>query len=247
MQTLLGKTKILSANILKIIAAISMLIDHIGFLFFPEKEIYRIIGRLAFPIFAFFIAEGTKYTKNKLRYFLQIFILAVIMQSVYFLYNGSLEMCIFVTFSLSITLIYSLNLLKDLTFSQNKKPMKIILALLLFLVLLILTFRLTQVVNVDYSFFGVLTPVIVSLFTSKPYYPSLIKKLDNHYLKLLLLAVSLVIVYLHLGWYQLYALISLPILFFYSEKRGKLKLKYFFYAFYPLHLLLLQAVYILIN
>ena len=41
----------LSGNMLKIIAAISMLIDHIGYMFFPDVIIFRIIGRLAFPIF----------------------------------------------------------------------------------------------------------------------------------------------------------------------------------------------------
>ena len=47
----------LSGNALKIIAAISMVIDHTGMLIFPGEDIFRIIGRLAFPIFAFFIAE----------------------------------------------------------------------------------------------------------------------------------------------------------------------------------------------
>ena len=54
----------LSSNILKIVACISMLLDHIGFIFFPQYIIFRILGRVAFPIFAFMIAEGCYYTKN---------------------------------------------------------------------------------------------------------------------------------------------------------------------------------------
>ena len=59
----------LTNNQLKIIAMISMLIDHIGVAMFPNVMILRIIGRLAFPIFAYMIAEGCFYTKNKARYF----------------------------------------------------------------------------------------------------------------------------------------------------------------------------------
>ncbi len=48
---------------LKIIACIAMTIDHIGYLLFPNIIVFRIIGRLAFPILAYLIAEGCKYTK----------------------------------------------------------------------------------------------------------------------------------------------------------------------------------------
>lgn len=52
--------RILNGNMLKIIAAITMTIDHIGAILFPHILILRIIGRIAFPIFAFMIAEGYK-------------------------------------------------------------------------------------------------------------------------------------------------------------------------------------------
>ena len=57
----------LSGNALKIIGAITMLIDHMGVVLFPGIAILRIIGRISFPIFAFMIAEGCRYTKNKLK------------------------------------------------------------------------------------------------------------------------------------------------------------------------------------
>ena len=59
----MGKIRRLNNNVLKIIAAISMLLDHIGLILFPSIEIFRILGRIAFPIFAFTIAEGAKYTR----------------------------------------------------------------------------------------------------------------------------------------------------------------------------------------
>lgn len=59
----------LSNNALKIIAMLSMLIDHTGLMIFPEYKIFRIIGRLAFPIFAYMIAEGCFYTKKQKKVF----------------------------------------------------------------------------------------------------------------------------------------------------------------------------------
>ena len=64
---------ILTGNQLKLIAAAAMLLDHMGILLFPRITIFRILGRLAYPVFAFMIAEGCRYTRNKLRYFLMLF------------------------------------------------------------------------------------------------------------------------------------------------------------------------------
>nr|MBQ4318425.1 hypothetical protein [Clostridia bacterium] len=100
--------RVLNGNTLKFIAAFSMLVDHIGVLFLPGNSLLRIIGRLAMPIFAYMIAEGCRYTKNRLRYFLTIFAFAVGCQLVYFFAAGDTYMSILVTFSLSILTIYSL-------------------------------------------------------------------------------------------------------------------------------------------
>ena len=59
--------------VLQIIAAIAMTVDHLTWFFFPGYPrdalpiLLHVFGRLAFPIFAFFIAEGYHYTRNKNR------------------------------------------------------------------------------------------------------------------------------------------------------------------------------------
>ena len=98
----------LSGNILKIIAAICMALDHIGFVFFPRVLFFRIAGRISFPIFAFMIAEGCKYTKNKLRYFLTIALLGCIFQVVFYIVEQSFYLGVLITFSLGILAVYSL-------------------------------------------------------------------------------------------------------------------------------------------
>ena len=74
-----------SASTLKIIALLTMLIDHIGVLLFPDIAALRIIGRIAFPIFAYLIAEGCIYTKNKWKYFRNVFTTCIIYQIVFVL------------------------------------------------------------------------------------------------------------------------------------------------------------------
>jgi len=65
---------------IKLIAVITMMIDHIGFIFFPQYTILRIIGRIAMPLFAFSIARGFFYTNNKGKYFTLMILFAAISQ-----------------------------------------------------------------------------------------------------------------------------------------------------------------------
>ncbi|MBR2843557.1 MAG: hypothetical protein IKF06_09840, partial [Lachnospiraceae bacterium] len=60
-----------------------MLADHAALMLFPNIVILRCIGRLALPIFAFMVAEGVLHTRSRVKYFLRIFILAVICQAAY--------------------------------------------------------------------------------------------------------------------------------------------------------------------
>lgn len=76
-------TRIINASILKWIAVITMLIDHIGLVFFPEYEILRLIGRISFPIFAFLLCEGYKHTSNIWKYFFRLGIFAIISEIPY--------------------------------------------------------------------------------------------------------------------------------------------------------------------
>ena len=57
----------LSGNTLKILACVFMFIDHLGVIIFPDVYILRAVGRLAMPLFAWMLAEGCFYTKNKLK------------------------------------------------------------------------------------------------------------------------------------------------------------------------------------
>ena len=70
-------------NLLKLIAMISMLIDHVGKMFFPQYRIMRIIGRLAFPLFGYCVAVGCVYSRNRLKYLTRILLVGLISQPFY--------------------------------------------------------------------------------------------------------------------------------------------------------------------
>lgn len=239
------KLKFLNNNTLKIIACVSMLIDHIGMILFPQIKIFRILGRIAFPIFAFMISEGFKYTKNKAKYFLTIFILGSIFQIVYIFVVRNFTLNILLTFSVSIMLLYALQEYKRMLFNKKSTTENKIQATFLFIVTYLAFFMLDDVLIFDYGIFGALLPVFASVFTI----PKLENSTVNHkthniifYLNLLSFAIGLLILAIYIKGNQYYSLISILPLLLYSGKRGKLKMKYFFYIFYPLHFVILYLI-----
>ena len=219
---------ILNGNHLKLIAALTMLLDHAGILLFPQVKLFRILGRLAFPIFAYMIAEGCRYTKNKLRYFLMVFGLGTACQLVYYFVSGDTYLNILLTFSCSILLIYCLQAL-----SKEQDWLRRFWLSILFAVSFSAVYGLTRLVTIDYGFWGVMVPVFVSLAHVRQW---------PRWAELLLLAAGLLFLAADLGGNQPYGLLAVPILALYNGQRGKANLKYFFYIFYPVHLAVLQGI-----
>ena len=89
----------ISGNQLKIVACITMLIDHIGMILLPDMVFLRIIGRIAMPLFAFTFAEGCFYSKHKLRRFLLILGLGLVTSAVMSFAEGELQGNILITLS----------------------------------------------------------------------------------------------------------------------------------------------------
>ncbi len=236
----------LSGNALKIIAAASMLIDHIGFMLFPRLTVLRIIGRLSFPIFAFMIAEGAAYTRNKLRYFLGVFILGTGCQIVLSLFDSGAKLGALISFSIGIIAVFALQYMKKAIFSENFKPAKKLLAVMIFVFTVLGIYFLNEKVRIDYGFFGCIAPLSASLFKADANCQNpTFKKLDNRFLNLLCFGICTAFMNAYYGGIQRYAILALIPLAFYSGKRGRLKMKYFFYIFYPLHIALLEGIRIL--
>ena len=240
----------LSASTLKIIGCIFMVIDHIGAILLPDLLILRIIGRLSYPFFAYFIAEGCRYTRNKCKRFLLVLGLAVLCEGVHFIMMGELEGGIFVNFCLSILLVYQVQAIKKAL--AQKDFFSTALFLLLFAASVAGVYAFVEyVLYVDYGFWGVLIPV----WTVLPDYkegeaPDCFKALSNRPVKLLLFTVGLLCLCVSRGLFenvQSYSLLALPILALYNGQPGRKGLKYGFYLFYPAHLVVLWGIAILLE
>lgn len=211
-----------------------MLTDHLGLFIFNDNLYFRLIGRMAFPLFAWAIANGSVYTNNIYKYLLRIFLLAIISQIPYHLlfnYFGA-------TSNLNILFTYSLALITIITIKKTKNFIFRFISVFLMCLLAV-------IFNVDYGVFGILTVIIFYLF------------FDNRVKEVLayLLIISVFFIFplaansiVH-GLFQVdfmdilevTSVFSLLFVFSYNRQIGY-KMKYFFYAFYPLHLTLIYLI-----
>ena len=246
----------MNRNVLKTIACLSMLIDHIGFIFFPSEEIFRAIGRLAFPIFAYFIGEGCRYTSSRLKYFLRVSILGVLCQVVYIIeyiirdgrfnaYCDCFYLNILITFSFSILLCYAYLYFEEQCAKDS--GVKLYLSLALFAAALALALMSERIfgalslkagfnIRADYGLYGIILPLSVVICKEKP------KKLAFF---ALVLGIYCMESYLSFG-YVFHALWVLPLLWAYNEKSGNKLLGKLCYIFYPAHLGILYLISMLI-
>ena len=217
-------------NQLKIIAMVSMALDHIGLIFFPYIKIWRILGRLAFPIYAYMIAEGCRYTQNRKKYLGTMALMAFVFQLVYLLFMKSVYQGILVNFSLSIGAIFAIE-----SFIKNKNSFKRRFALSILCIILFIQIVCPVIFKeygfaIDYGIWGFILPILVYFMPDK-------------YSRAISVGILLIIMtWLSGKVIQWFSLLTIPLFLLYNEKRGSKKMKYVFYVFYPLHLVIIYAI-----
>jgi hypothetical protein len=218
----------LTGNQLKIIAMLTMTIDHVGMVLFPQHLWLRLVGRLAFPIYAFMIAEGCDHTRSMPRYLGTMAAMAALWQIINWFFLDSLYQCILVTFSLSIGVIWLSRKARD-----TKKPIWMMAAIAAVLVAGFITEVLPRLLPktdfmVDYGFWGVMLPFMVWAAKDK-------------WQKLLLAVLTLILIASD-NYLQLFSLAAVPLLALYNGQRGKWKMKLVFYFYYPMHLVVIYGI-----
>ena len=212
----------LSGSALKVIAMIFMVIDHVA-LYLMEHgtvlyETMRCIGRIAFPVFAFLIAEGFIHTRSRYRYFFTLLGFAVISEIPWYLLNG-----VDGTHNVMFTLALGLATLMVL---ENLLQRSLVLGFLWTLGMAGLAFWL----EVDYEWRGILLIVILYLFNRHGHSFPYSKGMQ------FFCTFALIMHYGVIG-----AVMACMILCLYNGTRGFIHgsiAKYGFYAFYPVHLIL---------
>ena len=257
---------------LKLIAIVTMLIDHVGLVIFyralflpangaglPSASFYmnayyvcRMIGRVAFPIFAFLLVEGFLHTHDKRKYLVNLSIFAVISQLPYYLAIcgdgiSYAHLNVMVTLVLGVLMMWGIEKVREYSVSNsckqegnertctNKRRFlpsseKIARHILCNPVLQVIPVAVTcaaaYFLDVDYGIIGIVVIAILYFF--------------RYQMKTaMILAAAALIVY---DLSELPVIISFMLIYLYNGKRGKQN-KYFFYVFYPAHLLVLYLIY----
>ena len=201
---------------LKWIAVITMVIDHIGAVLFPGELILRIIGRLSFPIFCFLLTEGFCHTHNRKAYMQRLGVFALVSEIPYDLtFHGRLLEL--ERQNIFFTLLVGVILLHLL---ESGGQWLLQAAKVLFMM------WIAEVFKVDYGYEGILLIGIFYLLREHLWLKAAGGVLWNFLWENRLQA---------FGGFAV-----LPILL-YNGERGR-KMKYFFYVFYPAHLLALHVI-----
>jgi len=214
-------------ELLKIIAIATMVIDHIGAILYPNLLFLNVIGRLAFPLFAYLIMLGVESTKKPRKYMITLLFFALISQLPYFL---AFDIQPFERLNILFTLFLS----AVTVYFYNKKSPLAFVPLLLSIIL-----------PTEGTFYVVLMVVGMKLLKETP-------KLGA--LALFVLNIQFLFSSDLETQIQILSLLALPLIFLHIKNKLKKEIlipensfayslrKYVFYAFYPLHLALLFSI-----
>lgn len=201
---------------LKWIAIITMVIDHVGAVLFPHQMIFRIIGRISFPIFCFLLVEGFFHTSNVKKYTVRLGVFALLSEIPYDLaFRGSFvdihKQNVFFALLIGLVMMYAITYTNNMTVK---------------VIYLVLAMWAARMIACDYGYKGILLIAVYYFFRDRLLVKTFLGALWNF-----LGGISL----------QMYgALASVPIML-YNGERGK-GMKYIFYVFYPVHLLILYFI-----
>lgn len=215
MKNLIHNIQLTGSN-LKLIAILTMIIDHVGYVLFPEYIIFRIIGRVAFPIFCFLLVEGFFYTSSREKYMIRLFIFALISELpfdlCFFKNINSSYQNVFFTLFIGFLLMYCCEMTKSTTLKY---------------IFFILAMVAAYLIHTDYSYAGIAMIFFFYYYREYRFNCFLIEGLLQFAL---------------FGWTQWFAIIALPIIALYKGKEGRKHFKYIFYTFYPLHLIVIFII-----
>lgn len=226
------ENKLVTGNILKVIACFSMLIDHVDVFFLDNDYSLRCIGRIAFPIFIFLMCEGYMHTHAKKKYLLRLVIFSLISEVPYdLLFNHKAffitENSVMWTLTLGFICI---NILDKIWPSPDDVPGSN-KPYVLEIFILVTSFFIGEMLDVNYGATGILAIILC--------YTLMRVGVDNR-----LVYIAIVLLLISFEGIELWGLLGLPAIMLYSGELGKKSkpLQLAFYAFYPVHLLLIYLI-----
>lgn len=220
---------------LKLIAICTMLIDHMGYTLFPGVMWLRCVGRVAFPIFCFLIAEGCVYTHDRKKYAARLLVFALLSEIPYNLMNSGM---IWDPYDQNVlwTLLTGALVCWLIDWALKKcTPLSFVLTGAVMLA----AYWLLEIGNTDYGGWGML---LVAAFYCVRRAPSgAVVKMIAQAFGLAFFSLGVMGGYLSI---ELWSLVSLAPIWLYNGQRGfsHKAVQYGFYAFYPVHILILSLI-----
>lgn len=220
---------------LKLIAICTMLIDHMGYTLFPGVMWLRCVGRVAFPIFCFLIAEGCVYTHDRKKYALRLLVFALLSEIPYNLMNSGM---IWDPYDQNVlwTLLTGALVCWLMDWALKKcTPLSFVLTGAVMLA----AYWLLEIGNTDYGGWGML---LVAAFYGVHRAPSgAVVKMIAQAFGLAFFSIGVMGGYLSI---ELWSLAALVPIWLYNGQRGfsNKAVQYGFYAFYPVHILALSLI-----
>lgn len=217
--------------ILKIIALTAMIIDHYGAIFQGDTMFFRMIGRIAFPIYCFLLVEGYFHTSDVKKYAKRLFIFALISEVPFDLafYNklGFVHQNIFFTLFIGLAAIYILDD-REGKYNFNKNTVVLIKT-----AVILISCVLAALLSVDYSAVGII--YILVFYLTRNY---------DKFKRFKTIIPIMLIVNLSASIFQQFSLLALPLLYSYNGELGPKNkiLQISFYAAYPLHLMIFYII-----
>lgn len=218
----------MTSFIIKIIAVITMLFDHSGYVIFNSFSFFNYIGRIALPLFAFQISEGYSHTRDVKKYLSRLLVFAIISQIPFMLYEFSIGK----EFSFNVLFTFCITLLALIIYDKQKNKF-------VGFAIAILIASISYFIRLAYAPLGIAIIFIFHIFKKRKVYMSLL-----YILACILNYLPNLIQY---NFYYKYIILCictfLPIIpiLLYNGKKGK-DFKYLLYLFYPLHLIILFLI-----
>lgn len=212
--------------VIKIIACITMVLDHIKYVYEPSTNFFTLyLGRISFPLFAFLLTEGYVHTSNLKKYIKRLVIFGLISQIPFMIFRTYVGKWLML--NIMFTLLLGIIAIMIFDKIENKY---------ISIPLVVLIIYCGKILQVDYGWYGVLLIFLLYLF-------------KNNKVMLTISYIALVFIHYYLLnclnlnyiFNIIFTIFPIIIILLYNGKEGK-KLKYFYYWFYPVHMIVFDII-----
>lgn len=238
----INKTKILNSFTLRVIAMVTMLLDHMYITIFPNSNWMNYVGRISFPIFAFLLVEGFFHTSNLKRYLTRLAIFAVISEIPF---NLMMNRTFIYPYHQNVLFTFIIGLATMYIIEKSKSFDNKVASVTLVIFTCIFSFIFATITLADYFGYGILI-ILTFYFAYGLKNGWIIEVIGMIYVNFILIGGNNISIFN--GSYDLpiqaFALLSLIFIWLYNGKRGisTKAAQYTFYIFYPLHMLILYLI-----